>query len=568
MPSLPTLKDKTRFKLFPRQEKTRDPVMRSITKLDVAMPHADIKDTATLLAGVQKRFARKPPVAEPGILKRLEKFVDEFLNENLVPLAPDTDVSVPTWLQDTNYPLYRREELEEKETPISMIVKEHCKVKLFMKDETYPSFKHGRGINSRSDEFKTAVGPYFKLIEAKVFDLHWFIKHIPVADRPEYIKTLLYRSGSKYFASDYTTFEALFTGDLMKACEFRLYRYMTKYLVNGGAFCDLVEQVLGGTNTIRNRYFGVEIEATRMSGEMCTSLGNGFSNLMFMLFVCRECGCKDVDGVVEGDDGLFVFNGTAPTPSDFARLGLDIKLDIYDSLSEASFCGLIFDEKDLCNITDPIEVLRNFMWTNSRYIHASEKTLKILLRAKSLSYGWQYPGCPILASLAKFGLRVTEPYLKDGNVIHVDSYNYMKKTGAVNEYVREEFLSNVNSNSTSKIPFVDIPLNTRLLMEKKFGVTIDHQYRIEAYLDSLSTLQEYRIPFLDMYGHPDQITFADRYIRTEKLDALRPFHIPINVEETKKMFANCVVQKAHNRHKRTAFEGKPTPWEVRRSSQN
>jgi hypothetical protein len=530
--------------------------MRSAVKLDVAMPHADIKDTATLLAGVQKRFARKPPVAEPGILEKLMKFVDKFLNENLVPLAPDTDVSVPTWLANTNYPFYRREELQEKATPISMINSYDCHVKLFMKDETYPSYKHGRGINSRSDEFKTAVGPYFKLIESKVFDLHWFIKHIPVADRPDYIKTLLYRSGSKYFASDYTTFEALFTSDLMKACEFRLYRYMTQHLENGDAFCELVERVLGGSNKIKNRYFGVDIDATRMSGEMCTSLGNGFSNLMFMLFVCAECGCTDVDGVVEGDDGLFAFTGKAPTPSDFARLGLDIKLDIYNSLSEASFCGLIFDEKDLCNITDPIEVLRNFMWTNSRYIYANPKTLKILIRAKSLSYGWQYPGCPILASLAKYGLRVTESYLKNGNVMKVDALKYMTSTGAVNEYVRDEFLSHVPSNSSSNVPFVPITINTRLLMEKKFGIPMDHQLKIEAYLDSLATLGEYKIPFLDMYGHRDTIDYADKYIRTENLKALRPFHIPVNMEETNKMFANCCF-KMHNRSERTGLEGKP-----------
>lgn len=524
---MPTLKDNTVFRLYPQQEKVREPVMRSLVNTDHVMPHPDTKDVDTLLAGVQKRFARKPPVPEAGILDRLGKFVDEFLKSNLIPLSPTSDVSVENWLDHSNYPLFRREDLLEKQTPINLIEKLDCEVKLFMKVETYPSYKHGRGINSRTDEFKTAVGPYFKLIEEEVYKLPWFIKHVPVADRPNYIKDRLYRAGAKYYASDYTTFEALFTSKLMHACEFRLYRYMTQYLVNGGEFCDLVEKVLGGTNKIKNKYFGLQIDATRMSGEMCTSLGNGFSNLMFMLFVLNEVGCTDIEGVVEGDDGLFVFTGVGPKPSDFERLGLDIKLDVYNTLSEASFCGLIFDEIDLCNITDPIDVLKSFMWTTSRYLYANNKTLKTLLRAKSLSYGWQYPGCPIIASLAKFGLRVTEG---------VDAHAYMARSGAITQYEREQFARDV---AVGKVPFMDVPFNTRLLMEYKFGVPIDHQYRIEAYLDSLTRLDEFKVPFLDMYGHPDQSDYASKYLRTENLKQLRPFILPKNKEKRIKMYKNC-----------------------------
>lgn len=510
-------------------------MMRSVVNsIDVAMPHPDLRDVTTLLAGVQKRFARKPPTPREGLLNKLLKFTDEFLHKNLIPLPPNSDLSVQHWLDNTNYPLYRKEELLKKEKRMEMLETRDFLVKLFMKDETYPAYKHGRGINSRSDEFKTAVGPIFKLIEHEVFNLHWFIKHIPVSERPKYISTLLQRHGATYFASDYTTFEALFTKDLMMACEFRLYRYMTKNLPTGAMFCDLVESVLGGKNKIVNKFFGMEIDATRMSGEMCTSLGNGFSNLMFMLFVLDMCGCKHVEGVVEGDDGLFTFSGKAPTSQDFALLGLDIKLESFKSLSEASFCGLIFDEVDLQNITDPIDVIKSFMWTSSRYVHAKNKTLKLLLKSKSLSYGWQYPGCPIIASLARFGLRATESV----SMSAVDWY--MKNSGAVNQYERSEFIQNV---SAKPVPFVPISLATRLLMEKKFGVPIDHQIRIENYLDSLTNLDKFEIPFIDMYGHNDQRDYAQLYIRREKLAQFRPFIINKNEIKILKLHQNCTIMK-------------------------
>jgi hypothetical protein len=279
-----------------------------------------------------------------------------------------------------------------------------------MKDETYPEYKHARAINSRSDEFKCASGPFFKCIEKTLFTLDWFIKKVPIADRPSYIKNRLERMGVSYFAADYTSFESLFTKKLMQTCEFVLYEHCVSEHPLGRAWLSLISEALLGRNVCSFKLFNVSVNATRMSGEMNTSLGNGFSNLMFLLFLCQENGMTDVLAVIEGDDSAASGCGKWPSVEDFAKLGLVIKVDMSDSIEEMSFCGLVFDSDECLNVTDPREVLASFGWTSAGYKAMKQNKLKLLLRCKALSLAHQYPGCPIISSLAQYGLRVTRGY--------------------------------------------------------------------------------------------------------------------------------------------------------------
>jgi len=451
----------------------------------VCLPHCDPLDPDTTLAGVAKRFAFKPPTPESELLLKFKRFVRNWIEENLDPLAPDSDTSVRTWLESTTYPRHRKEELMEKWTACEgrLNPKEHYKCKSFMKDECYPEFKHARAINSRSDEFKCRVGPIFRLIEKQVFKCHHFIKRIPVADRPKYILELLNKNGAKYMATDYTAYEAQFVAEIMDACEFQLFDYMTEGLPEGQDFMELVRTVLGGENVCEFKWFTIVLEATRMSGEMCTSLGNGFSNLMFMLFMCQEVGCTKVEGVVEGDDGLFSMIGTPPTQEDFARLGLVIKIDLHDNIEEASFCGLIFDIVDRLNITDPREVLASIGWSSATYARSGMNKRKTLLRCKALSAAYQYPGCPVLVSMSKYLLRVTRSY---------DVRDTIRKWQ--NTYEREQLIAALSCD----LVFLEPPMNTRLLVEKKFGITVEHQLHLERYFDNLETLTRWRDPILIM----------------------------------------------------------------------
>lgn len=440
-------------------------------------PHPDNTHGESMRSGVVRRLLVKPPAGDPVAIGRLKKFVHKWVRENLVPLSPNTDLSVETWLETTLYTLRRKEQLLQlsRDGVDILDVPRDLRCKCFGKDEFYPEPKHVRCICSRTDRFKVAVGPTFKAIEKVVFQLGWFIKKIPVADRAAYIKERLARVGAKYIATDYTSFESLFTPEIMDAVEFELYEYMTSELPVHSWFMRVCRDVLGGLNFLQFKHFDAGVEGDRMSGEMCTSLGNGFSNLMFMLFVCDELEIEPM-GVVEGDDGLFVVDdwpleSNTPSVGVFKTLGLNIKLEVHHELSSASFCGLLFDPVDEIIVTDVREVLATMSWINTKYRDAKTSKLRGLLRCKALSYAHQYPGCPIVQSFAHNLLRLTRSL----------DVRYLLLRSAANEYEREIYSSFLKQ----KIPFKAVGYNTRLLVESRYGVSVHAQLALESYFDTM-----------------------------------------------------------------------------------
>lgn len=444
-----------------------------------ALPHLDPYDPYTTVAGVCKRFCCKPPVPVANVLKQLKKFVESYCKENFVPLAPDTDLSIENWLLHTDYPEWRKSEIRNSWDKVGNILedKRYRKCKSFMKDEFYGDYKHARAINARCDEFKAYLGPIFKQIERVVYSHKEFIKHIPVADRPNYIYEYLYGENRQYYETDYTAFESLFTAELMKACEFVLYDYMTQYLPIHGEFMEVLNNVIAGENICEFKYFWVKVMATRMSGEMNTSLGNGFSNLMFMKFACFLKG-STCEGVVEGDDGLFVISGPPPTAKDFEELGLRIKLVVHNKISTAAFCQIIFDEVDRRNVVDPFKTLMKFGWGKATYVKSKSKKLRALLRCKALSLAVQYPGCPIIQSLAQYGIRMTSD---------VDFYTLLKTISAktFSSYERSKYMDAISATDFSPKP---IGVRTRMLVEECYGISISSQLDYEKYLDGLQVL--------------------------------------------------------------------------------
>lgn len=474
-------------------------------------------------------------------MRELRSFVYRWVRRNLVPLHRESDTTVETWLQGTNYPEWRRKQLLEKWSHVErmdLLRRVHKTVKSFMKDEFYPEPKHGRGINSRTDEFKCAVGPIFKLIEQAVFKHPQFIKYVPVDQRPAVIKETLQRLGGKYISTDYTSFESLFTREVMESIEFVLYEYMVQSLPEGPLFMQLCREVLGGVNECRWRRFIIWVTATRMSGEMCTSLGNGFSNLMLMLFVCWKANLwngldthveflgntdyvavrdrdgvdcvmqlgnrQDVNGFVEGDDGIFSVAGKIPTTEDFARVGMVIKLEVHSSLSTASFCGIVFDENDLRNLTDPLEVVAKFGYANHRYTTTKSKKLRMLLRCKALSLAHQYPGSPIIQSLAWYGLRMT-----DGVRYYIEGWVRKSGPAGLSMWERDQLLDAISTqDSLARAP---IGYGSRLLVEQLWGIPVLEQIAVEDYLDRKTDLSALNLPGLVARVPSAWIDYWNRY---------------------------------------------------------
>ena len=166
---------------------------------------------------------------------------------------------------------------------------------------------------------------------------------------------------------------------------------------------------------------------------------------------------------------------------------MDIKAEVYDHLEHASFCGMVFDTHDNVVVTDPRKMLCRFGWTSAEYHNARPAVLKRLLRAKSLSLAYQYPGCPILQSLANYGLRVTSELEEDPSW-----KDWYLNRRSLNSYMRTQAREWFKAVPVSRPP----PFNTRMLVESLYSVPINYQIRIESYLDSLCTLTELSLPGL------------------------------------------------------------------------
>lgn len=444
-------------------------------------PRADVTHPESLLDGIAKRMAYKPPKYDKLLRRRFRRFVKNWLEKNLKPIEHNEELGFEDWLETTNYPEWRKKELREVYDKMleddSFFANEldrchkNADVKIFTKEENYPEYKYPRAIWARVDAFKDISGPFFKTIEKKVFALPYFIKKIPKKDRPAYIQEFVEKQGLKYVASDFTSFESLFTTDLQDDCEYQLYRYMSTKNDFMRRVCRMIINVIGGDNIAMNKYFKIAVNAKRMSGEMNTSLGNGFSNLMILLFAVHENNIGHSGPVVEGDDGLMGISKPIP-PEFFTKMGLNVKMLNVDTVYEASFCGIIFDGDELINVTDPIDPLCTLLWVSRKYNFTSDATYFSLIKSKALSLAYEYPGCPIISVLAKRVLELLVDY--EFRAIHEDRWKAL---------IAQQALKAMNSN---EFPTRCIGPRSRELMEKHFGVPATTQEIIEAKINKMT----------------------------------------------------------------------------------
>jgi hypothetical protein len=311
------------------------------------------------------------------------------------------------------------------------------------------------------------------------------------------IYNALFRDGGSYIFTDYTAYEAHFVPEVMRSCQFKLYKHMTRHLSCYDDVMRFCFSTLAGRNKCIFKNVTVGINGVRMSGEMDTSLANGFHNLMAFLYLCWKNGAKDVVGFVEGDDGLFRVEppSAAPSADQFSLLGFTIKIGVTDRLSEASFCGQVYDIDEGIVVTDVLDALSRFGWTNKKYVRASFPTRLELLRARGYSMVYQYNGCPVLSTLGRKILELTEGVqIRQTIIDSLDLWERAKLNSAI-----------------SNLPVEKIPgPATRFLVEKLFGLPVEVQIDWERRISQQTEFGPLPIN-LDDYCPKEWIDYYDRY---------------------------------------------------------
>lgn len=338
-------------------------------------------------------------------------------------------------------------------------------------------------------------GPIIKSIEKVLYKLPFFIKHVPVNERPQYIEKMIAGPG-RVVATDYSSYEASFTPPFCLAIEYEIY-----YFVANGFIAEIICKSFYLFNTCIFREFRIRILAKRMSGDVNTSLGNGVSNVVVIMFVVWVRGRFWLLAViVEGDDSLFrVPRHLDITTDDFAEFGLIVKIEESEDVNLASFCGNVYSRQDLKMLVEPGRVFRRFGYIDRKYKNARQSKKLGLLRAYAFSIYYMYHGCPMVASLAKYLLRVTRGVYAN------------MKTIDMHRFAEGEVLPASEERMFALYPPDQVGEDSRRIVSQLYGYSLDAQRRVEKYLDQCTDLHMLDIPDVLSRSHPDAKLFFQHY---------------------------------------------------------
>lgn len=411
----------------------------------------------TIEWSLRKRLLHKTPTPAPGFFREMRTFSHRWACRNVKPLPGHADFM--DWIDHVNYNMRRKDQfitLRETTTPQAVF---DAVVKMFFKDEFYPERKAPRFISSREDKAKVWLGPIFHDIEQVLYSIEHnhervFVKGLTPHERVEKIDRMF--GNRDVYVTDYSAFETHFYPEMMKAVELQVYKVL---LHNRPDELELVK-VITGVNRCVGKYHSFELPGVRMSGEMNTSVGNGISNYLFMLFACKKAGLNILNMIVEGDDGLVEVDGEI-CPKIFEDMGLEIKME-KTKPSIASFCGCVFDAKTRHNFGHPLEALAKFSWTPKKALGYNARRLRELMVAKAYSLCAEFPGVPIIWVVCDLVLS------NNPSVKYCRAIKYLDRWKASNMRLTDEV----------KRPSAD----DRAFFQELTGITVGEQVEIESQL--------------------------------------------------------------------------------------
>lgn len=455
-------------------------------------------DSHTSYAAIVNRLAKQvgpeESLHERDFLRHMKKKAKELRSKAIANLD-DAANPFNTWsLQEaeqwimglTHTPLWRKEELLERHKEIQLGSENHwndTQVKMFIKWEVYQELeKRARCINPRSDRYKVRTGPVAAALDWIIMknNQDWFLKYTPHVLRPQVLVDKFSGRTGRYCVSDFSSFECSFRQRNL-GWEIECFRVMLEGVEGAKEALDYYEEwAIDKLNRIVGPGVKAKVPGSRMSGEQFTSCANGFMNFCLITYFSEKHNSEPL-GVVEGDDGLFLLDNpnTALMEHLANDLGFKLKIQTFDDLGEASFCGCLFASGSEHNF-EPFgegkhyDVITDAIWhiVKAPFAHPSFKkayrTHKRLLRAKAMSLAYTFHGCPILWKWCEVILRATSG-VNLGNL-------YLGK--AFNQYERERF-SWIQEHFDWKFSH-EPHESTRVLYEKLYGISIANQKLIES----------------------------------------------------------------------------------------
>jgi len=509
---------------------------------DAVRPKADPADTYTTLYAALKRVGRRNNARLRAKMLRFSRFVKRWIRCHITPIDFTTEALLEVYLQNTSYTLLEKENIRKAvaEHDPCDLSDDYRTAKCFVKEETYDTFKASRWIMSRCLAFKGEFGPFIHLAEHELYKNRWFVKHLTPEQRARVLAGLE-APGRLFYGTDHTAFEAAVDVQTATICELELLRFMYRNNPDFSRIDEIIKKVVGRDNILVATGVVLRGVQARMSGDNHTSFGNGFTNLMSLLFANSELGLAEVSGLVEGDDAIYTnsscVNNSRRLAQEMVENGFTVKMDLSYSAQEAKFCQLECDSISGELITDPTKVLLSFGWASRQYVRASKATLRALMRAKAMSYAFMYPSCPLIAAFMTRVINLTED---------VRFYKMIKIVSRSLEgtWYRDKMLNAIHSFILRP---TTISPSTRCLVMDKYGIAPSTQVRVEQ--EFLSMAEEpRRVPVC--MAHlipPDCITVANvyvvDYVHSAKSDPIMDLRRPRDLNVAFDMLRNTRVTR-------------------------
>lgn len=436
----------------------------------------------------------------------MQMFLNHIDTKVLPTLKPVDDIpTMEEWLESTKYTSAMKQEILDEWNnnvvcPMQIAKQSYCNS--FIKLEQYTEFKQPRIINGRE---MATIMTYANLIvaaEKTLYKHEWLVKKIAVTNRAGNLAENFPTVTGHVIGSDFTSFECSISHTLLHLVEKRMLKHMFR---NTGYEHQIDEyyHLVANTNTMVFKNMKASVFGKRMSGDRTTSFGTCLIMIALFSFVFEYYGIEHVIRV-EGDDVVAWVDRLFPTHI-FDLLGFSIKLDHYEQVNYASFCGLIFDESNNI-LTNPMKVILNTPWVDAKYTHSKRTKIKALQRAKALSILYQYPGCPVLGQYAAMILRSSEGVVHKNTLDRAIASQYAHRTGqSYDDFCRYFNLFPGQSIIHATVTYRPTTMFGRVMIEEMFGMSVDEQLLLE---NNFAT--GFNESVLDY--PPDAVEFAQFYL--------------------------------------------------------